>query len=523
MQTSSHNIANINTPGYSRQRALIVTATPDLTQNFLIGRGIDMAGVQRLRDEFIDTQKRDEMSGLGGAETLEETYLQLESLFAEPSESGLSSRLTAFWNSWQELSNNPEDQALRSSLRNRASTMTTTFHRLDDDLSGLQTQLNEKILSEVAHVNSLAQRLDELNHQIKSIVFQGREPNDLWDEQARLLQELSAAADVSVLPQDNGSVQVHLHGTFLVDEAGPHLLETVVRPGDPLRLVDVAWADTGEALGIRSGRLLGLLDARDVVVADFRSRLDALADGVVSQVNALHSQGLGLDGARQIIGSTPFLGTLASNTSVDINGQTVTLSAGDNVAAIAAAINAAEVATGVHASINASRLVLAPSSVNGQTVRITADPSHVMLTLGVRNNFLQGTTAATIDLSTAVKTDLNTIAASVGGAPGDNSNALAIAGLRDALTMVGNTVSLGGFHQLLVTDLGSQSAAAQAHVLNQNSVIDQLTALEQNTSGVSLDEEAVNLMTMQKSYEMSAKLISTVDEMLDTLLNMVRR
>jgi flagellar hook-associated protein 1 FlgK len=410
---------------------------------------------------------------------------------------------------------------VRAQLAAKTQTLASAFHSIDTSLDGQRNDLNLRIQSEVTTINRTAAEIDDLNHQISNVLTRGVSANDLLDRRDQLVSELSGKIGLQITTQDNGSVSLYVGSRALVDETGVNELSTAIISGDPNGMVNVVWKESGASAEISSGELNGYLTARDVLIPGVAADLDTLARGLINAVNAVHRTGLGLDGSTGITGSTTFTGALATNGSVTINGTQIDLYAGDDLTSIVGRLNAQETTTGVHASVSANRLVLAPSGTNGQTVKIDADPDGVLYDMGILNDFFSGTGADDIALSSAVENNNGAIAASASGAPGDNTTALALLNLRNQKTLANGTRSFDDFYQEFVSDLGTDSEAAVHQNDNQDYLLDQIDNLRDAVSGVSLDEEMTDLMKYQRSYEMAAKIIATADEMLDTLLKMV--
>jgi len=307
-----------------------------------------------------------------------------------------------------------------------------------------------------------------------------------------------------------------------VEATGPSALKVVPKVGDLLGIGEIQWATFGEPLVVGNGKLKGLLDARDTLYPGMINELDTLASTVVDQVNTLHRSGMGLDGSIRITGTADFHGTLGADATVGLNGVNIALTAGDDLPTIAGKINLDEATTGVHASINGQRLVLAPSSTTPQTVKVTSDPNGLFLTLGIVNNFFDGQPGSW-SLSSAVENDTNAIATSASGAPGDNQIARSLAALWDARIMDGGTLTFLESHQGFLADVGGRSAAASRTAESQDFIVQQVENMRDTVSGVSNEEELANLVKYQRAYEMAARAVRTTDEMLQTLINMVQR
>lgn len=520
IQTISHNLSNVDTPGYSRQRVLYATEPPDLIQNTWIGRGVRVEAIQRLRDEFFEAQWRRESATQGETNALAETYQAVETILQEPTDGGLFTRLSEFHSAWQELANNPTDPGVRAVLRQRGRTLMENFNAVRSDLTDLRQQADAQIRAEIPRVNAMARELFDLNKKIQQARLHGTEPNDALDRRDYLTGELGALLPVRALDRENGFRALYVGGAPLVEEAGAEEMTVVPKAGDTTGLGEVRWADHDEPVAFGGGRLGGLLTARDTVIPDAVSRLDELSGAIVSRINQTHRTALGLDGAREITGSADFTGTLAADGVVTLNGVDVNFFSGDDLISVAGRLNAVEASTGVHASLEGSRLVLTPA--DGATVGVTADPNGVFETLGILNDFFAGT-PGDWRLSDAVAADIRHIAASLSGAPGDNAGARAVAALWEEGVLESGTRTFEAFHQEFLAEWGARSEAMSRTAESQGFLLEQIDNLRESVAGVSSDEELAQLVRYQRAYEMAARSVQTADEMLQTLLDMVHR
>ncbi len=507
-----HNIANVNTPGFSRQRAVLATTLP---QGFM-GTGVKVESIQRLRDEVVDFYIREENPTLNRWKAKLEVLQGMEILFNEPSDSSIGKILGDFWNSWSDLANNPESGAARANVREQGEALCEAFRSLYQNLKDLQIKIDEEIKTEVEHLNSIIQQIADLNQQIEKIELgKSSQANDLRDKRDLLLDELSQLINFKYQEMQDNTLRLSVYGQLLVSKAtvSPFMTEA----GED-GFLEIKWKDSGERVIITSGRLKGLLEMRDVVIPGFLAQLNELAAALIDQVNALHRQGIGLDGTNKIVGWKDFTGTLDSDGSFEINGVNIQVFAGDDLDAIVNRINAEANNTGVEASKEGDRLVLQPYSLNPQTVKISADPDGIMLNkLGILAEFFQGTGAEDIDLDDAIKQDLSKIAASGNGAPGDNSNALLIFQLKDKPVLEGGSSTFSDYYSKIIADLGVETRQISGLKENQETLLEQLENRRQSICGVSLDEETTNIILFQQAYRAAVYFLQIINNMLDIL------
>ncbi|MCC7262321.1 MAG: flagellar hook-associated protein FlgK [Candidatus Latescibacteria bacterium] len=328
LNLTSNNVANANTEGYSRRRATMESAD-DMANR--VGSGVDVTSIERLHSRFLDAQARTENQVRGKWEELEQTLGGLESIFNEtagagsseagtvfnePSGAGLSGSLSRFWNAWQDLANVPESGAARAAVRQEAEFMANTLHQSHQRLQESQAQLDNEVVGEVGVINGILDRLASINAQMPRASFGRGGMADLEDQRDQLLDELSQKVDVALVEQDNGQVSVLMSGHNLVEGASAVHLETRQVTNDRISGTQIAFADDGSLAQVRSGRLSGLIEARDQLIPELTQRLDELAAGMVEQVNIVHRAGTGLNGGTGVNFFDP-RHTTAANISVD--------------------------------------------------------------------------------------------------------------------------------------------------------------------------------------------------------------
>ena len=436
---TGHNIANVNTPGYSRQRVNLATNNGFTSASGQVGSGVRVSDIQRIYDQFLGSQINTESYNLGKWEAEKSSLERVEIVFDETTGFGLNQAMGDFWNAWQDLANNPEGHTERQVLVAKSEIMAETFNKISSDLNQQQNDIDSSIEGAVIEINTIAGQISDLNIKISDIEKSGQSANDLRDERDLLLKELSSMIDISTFEGNDGQVSVLVgNGRPLVQPPYSFSLSTVTNASGH---EDVVWVDRdGNSVDITNdisgGKLKGWLEVRDVKIEDYKTRLDDLASSIITEVNNLHTAGFDLNGAA---GGAFFTGTSASDIAVDTN----------------------------------------------------------------------------------IINDVNLIAASGTGAPGDNSNAIAIANLQNGLLMSGGTATYDDFYNSLVSDVGIDVQSAQMNYDHQTAMAASLDNYRESISGVSLDEEMVNLVKFQHAYDAAAKLISAVDEMMNTVMNMV--
>ena len=468
LETSAHNIANANTPGFSRQRGVMATTppwpVPSLNSSNLVGQigtGVDIVRMERLRDEYLDVQRRKELGTLQQWNIKQDTLEQVEVVFQEPTENGLNSLMTQFWDSWQELSQDPESSAVRTTVKETAAALADALRHTSQQMEDLKGDLDSIIEIKVLDINSLASQISQLNDQIKVAKAAGFEPNDLYDRRDVLLDEVAEVIDFKTEDHGDGAISVMLYNegagdyaSLLVDgvaglantlavDAVSGMVEwdsyTSTEPAGNLPVAgdDLGVSDSGTQRTISSGELRGLFDSRDNLVQEYIDDLDTFASELIDEVNTIHQTGFGLDG----------------------------------------------------------------------------------ITTGL--NFFTGTDASDIVVNPVIDNDPTLIgsASTAAGVPGDGSKALELSNLRQDTTACGGASSFDDFYRNLISRLGVDTAESQRMVENQEALVGQLEERRESISGVSIDEELAHMVEYQHAYQAAARFLSTMDGLLDTLIN----
>jgi flagellar hook-associated protein 1 FlgK len=443
---TGNNIANVNTPGYSRQRLNMSSDVPINTGIGPVGSGVTANEVERVYQRFLGVQINNETQSLGQWEAHRDSLERVEMIFNESGGYGLNQVMSEFWNAWQDLTNNPSGSVERTVLLAKSEMLAATFTKNYEDLQKIQRDIDSNIEGAVEEINRLSENMVDLNQKIIQMESGGHTANDYRDQRDLVLKELSERIDIDSFEDATGGVTVSVgSGQVLVEGTHTYKLST---QADASGHQDITWLDSsGNTViitgNISKGKLKGWLDARDLDIDNSLNKLDTLAQDLITEVNTLHATGYGLDGS-----------------------------------------------TG--------------------------------------NDFFTGAaTAAGIQVNPLIANDTNLIAAAEGfnlvpgDKPGDNGNAIAIANLQQAPTMNGNTATFGAYYDSMVSEAGLAVQQAISYYDHQSQMVLQVENYRESISGVSIDEETVNLIKYQNAYQAAAKLINTADEMMETVLAMI--
>lgn len=445
LDVTGHNIANVDTAGYSRRRADLAATGQSVvpamwSRTASPAGGVSMTGVTRIRDEFLERQA---LSAHGSSARLdvESTMLKrIEQTIPEPSDVGLAAQLGDFWAAWDDVANNPGSTAGRIAVLQQASTVASSLNRIAAEQRGLRDAAASELGALVSEVNAIARSIAELNGAVGRATAAGLDPHDLADQRDQLVVQLADRIGVTTRDGENGTIDVLLGGTSLV--RGSHAEALQVAEPEPLgppyaatlmNRVEVQWAIDGYPADVSAGRAAGLVASVNEHVPKAVTELDAVAAAMVASVNALHVGGQGLDPVAD----------------VNLNFW---------------------------------------------------DPA--------------GTTAATIRLSADVAGQPSRVAAATLGA-----GALDTGVAQQLAALFSSPSGPGAAYESMVGRLAveTQAAARRADIGAQ--VAGRADDERLSVSGVNLDEELTALITTQRAYEASARLLSAVDQTIDTLVN----
>ncbi|MDD3879645.1 MAG: flagellar hook-associated protein FlgK, partial [Syntrophomonas sp.] len=318
LNITGHNIANANTPGFSRQAPSIVTTSPFhapmLSNSYRLGQlgtGVDIAQVKRIRDEFLDTQIRNETQVSGYWQSMQQSLDRVEAILNEPSKDGLRGVMDMFWESWQDLSLNPESESVRSVVVQRGMALAEVFNHTYSQLQYLRVDINDQIKIKAREVNSLGKQVADLNQQIAAVTNAGKQPNDLKDKRDLLVEQLSEITEVRVYNDKSDMIAVQLADRMLVQ--GVDHIE-LAEEKDNQGMYLLVWADSRTKARISGGQLGALLDARGQtnlpaenqpseykeIIPNMIEELNMLAKTIMVKTNELHRGGYSLANKSQV-------------------------------------------------------------------------------------------------------------------------------------------------------------------------------------------------------------------------------
>ena len=341
MNVTGNNIANAERTDYSRQTIEMTSSYPLKYPEGSFGTGVEVKSVNRIRDKFIDSELRKEYSLQGKWAYREQALSKIETVFNEPSDYGMNKMLTEFWNSWQDVSNNPESLSARTALIHKAEQMTTHFNYLNGKLREFQTNLNTDLQLKIKNINSLASQVASLNNEIATAADSTSVHNDLADQRDAFIDDLSKLIDIEYIENPNHTITVLVDGRALVEYANSDELEVNTEFVNGYPSDSIVWSSNGQLVNVENGETKGLMEIRNTTIPEYYTKLDELAVGIADQVNNAHEVGYGLNGTTNIrfFGLTTGANdiTLSSDVTDDVNkiAASLTNAPGDNSNALA--------------------------------------------------------------------------------------------------------------------------------------------------------------------------------------------
>jgi flagellar hook-associated protein 1 len=466
LETTSHNIANSNTEGFSRQRVTTQTNTPINEGSYVLGTGVNIQSVKRMHDQQIEKKLNTSMSDHKFNEERGFQLSRVEEVFNEINSEGLGKILNRFFNSFRELSNQPENEVVRSLVRDNANIVVSDFKRINESITNVKNSIDSKITASVDEINSFASGIAKLNVEIIRLENLGGEAGDLRDQRDQLVRNLSDYFTTQTYEDNRGQYVVNiLNVGSIVTGGSTNELKAVNTTGGKSSdegQVEIFFANRSSnpiTAKIKGGSLGGMIKTRNEDIKELRNQVDSLAFGLASATNAIHSRGFA---NREL--------------QYDQNGE-----------------------------------VLLPNNQKVTGINFFKLPSE----LKNASYFL--------DISDEVKDDLNNIATGLEpNSPGDNRIAIAISKLQHEKILGEGTTTFEESYQKSVGKIGLSTAKSKIDYEQSGGILAQAKSIKERVSGVSIDEETANMVKYQHAYDASARMIKTADEMFDSVLGMMR-
>ncbi|MDZ4855656.1 MAG: flagellar hook-associated protein FlgK [Nitrospirota bacterium] len=302
LTVTGHNVANVNTPGYSRQEAVLTERSPINGNPGQVGTGVQVTQIRRIVDGFINRQLTESHEVLGELSITRDQLFQIQNIFSDSNNQGIGAQLNAFFSSLQDVAANPADVTPRSVLLAKSGLLTNSITQVAGELVARRTSLNDQVKQTVSKINSLTAQVADLNNKIVLAEASGQNANDVQDQRDQAINDLAKLIDISVIAGANGALSVFVGRGQVVVENNVSRNLVAVASLENGGLANVQY-DTGNTRSsditalISGGKLGGLLAIRDTIIPELQTAFDRLSASLVNEVNQLHRQGYGLDGS----------------------------------------------------------------------------------------------------------------------------------------------------------------------------------------------------------------------------------
>jgi flagellar hook-associated protein 1 len=432
MDATTNNVANANTPGYSRLRPDLVESDPVVIGSVTYGQGVTLQKLEGLRDPILQLRIHDETQQQGQLNTFVSALQQAQVQFTSSS-SDIGAQISNFFSSLNQLSTDPTNLSLRQGVLTAAGNLATVFNNTSNNLTQQQSNIDLNVTQAVQQINTLTGQIAKINTQISQLQGLNQDPSAFIDQRDALIGQLSSLVDVSSIKSDNGLTLTTSNGTPLVVGGQSFILATQPNLSG---LQDVYAQGVDITAKLTSGQLAGSIAVRDQKIPGLLSSLDTLAAGLANALNT------------------------ANKTGFDLNG-------------------------------NPGGNLFVPPPLSGK--------------------------GAAANLAVQI-TDPALIAASSDGTPGSNGNVSVLSAVRNQAVAGGQTPI--GYYSNIVFGLGNDVSNGSAELSSSQLVLNQLNDQRGSISGVSLNEEAANMLQYQNAYDAAAKVVTTINDMLNTVINM---
>lgn len=535
LATTSHNISNVGTEGYSRQRVTLSTRTPEPAGNGFLGKGVNVTSVDRVYDQFLVTQLNNRTSSYNQLDAFHTMAVQLDSALGDPA-IGLTPALEKFFNAIHDVANDPTSIPARQVMLSQAESLNEQFAHLDRQFGDLRQSVNTQMSNIITEVNDLASAIGDLNEDIVTGIGAtgGQLPNDLLDQRDVLVNKLAEYVNVNTLANNDGSINVYIGtGQSLVLSNQANSLQVTNNAYDPTQK-EISLVTPGSTVNItpqlNGGKLGGLLDVREQVIDAGQAALGRIAVALSNTFNTQHQLGDDLNGNAgglffNAVDATAPRSLPSANNDPSSGNFTITI---NNVSELKASDYRLSY-DGGSATFKLMRMsdnTVVDSGFNVGSLPRTIANEGITIDLtgtvaGGDSFLLAPTRYAASQMGLAISDPAEVAVAANGNAVGDNTNALALAGLQTQGTMDGGRASYLDAYGEMVADIGIQTHRAAVNGDAQKALLNQAMEAREAVSGVNLDEEAANLLKYQQAYQASAQVISVVNSLFQTLFNAV--
>ena len=469
LETTGHNIANVNTEGFSRQRVRQTTNVPITKSGMVQGTGARLKSINRVHDQFVEKRLNKAISDKEFFQGRTDQLNNVEDVFNEIDGEGLNKTINKFFNSFRDLANQPENETIRSVVRDNAKLVVRDFKRIRSQLDHVAKGIDTALEVEVVDLNQQMDSIARLNRNIATLEAQGEETGDLRDQRDVAVREISKSFYVSAYTDNKNQFVVHARGvgTLVSGTETQHLKSGKLSAEESVNKMPGSvsiYFKNKPALGLNQkfvrGKVGGLIQTRDTDVRQAQEKIDRIAFEMANTTNAVHRRGF-----------------VNREIEVDANG------------------------------------VPKAFDKNGPITGINFFKEPDALEAASRN----------FAISDAVLTDLTNVSTGLSvNSPGDNRVALAISKIQSERVMDDGQATIEESYLKTIGRIGLEAGKAKLNSEQSEGIFAQTTNIKERISGVSLDEETANMVKFQHAYEASAKVMQTAKEMFDVVIGIKR-
>ena len=545
IEVAGNNIANADTPGYIRERLHLNPSQGTKKGSLIVGGGVIVDGIRQEIDRYLETRIHTASSDFFGSQEREDIYKQLEATINELTDGDLSSGLNDFLSKIQDLANQPEVESVAEIAVLQGVELARGIAELRTRINDQRTALGVKVTDLVNEANELIDRIAKLNEQITESEAGGLHHSDaggLRSERYKAMNRLAEIIPIRAVERETGYFDIFVGPDHLVLQGQVQHLVTEVSVDRDAQVLDVRVDGSISELPGTSGELNGVLDGRDNIVGGFIDKLDVYVENLIFEFNKIHAAGQGKVGFESVTGTYSVDDTAASlddaglpfmpehgsfevivenkltgvrqttMIQIDLDG----INPGPNTSLDSLRADLDGIAN-VTATITPDRRLRLAADSNYE-IYFANDDSGTLAALGV-NTFFTGSSSADIGVNQAIVNDTSKFAVSQGGGPGDGSNALVLSKFIDNPVAGLGNLNLDDYYDGMISELAQNSASESAVRQGFGAFRNSLLTQKQQFSGVSMDEEAIKIMELQRAYQMAARFIGVIDELMSTLVS----
>ncbi len=545
IQVAGQNISNAGTPGYIREELVLNAADPFRQGALVLGTGVEISGIQQQIDLFLETRIHTANTDFSSISERNSIYKQLESELRELSDGDLSTGLNDFLATINNVVNQPGSIPDREFVVNEAEKFAAEILSLRTRVDGLREVQSINVENLVKEANELIDQITNLNPKISKLEASGLLQSDagaLRTQRYAALNRLSELIPIRYRERTDGAIDVFTGSDYLILAGTSQKLTLQTDTDRGVVVHEVLLSQTNSNISRTGGELKGIIEGRDDILGGFVDQLDTYASNLIFEFNKIHASGEGTAGFEQLTSASRALDTSATLNSAQsglpfqpthgsfqikvtnkTTGQTNTSTINIDLDGIGAdtTLNSLSSAIGGVANLSSSISTdgyLSISAASDYTFQFSNDTSGALAAIGI-NTLFTGSGSTDIGINSVVKQNQQFLATGQGGGPSDGSNAVLLAAFAEnPIDSLGN-ISLDSFYEKVISSVSQASASEAALAEGAQAFRDSLMGQREQFSGVSIDEETINVLTFQRAFQSAARLVSTIDELFTILLN----